>query len=144
MSVTVSARAASCPSCGGEVFFRAGSSLVTSCEHCHAAVSRKGVQLENLGKVAELVPTSSPFQLGMSGKPKVQGIKPFRILGRLQLSTGEGTWDEWHIGFDDGRFGWLAEEQGRFWVMRPLPTPSNPPPPEWQQIEPGMRLNFGA
>ncbi|MBK9088243.1 MAG: DUF4178 domain-containing protein [Holophagales bacterium] len=140
----MSSRAASCPSCGGEVLFRAGSSVVTVCPQCRSAVSRKGVKLESLGTVAELVPTSSPFRIGATGKPKAQGLKPFRIVGRLQLSTGEGTWDEWHVSFEDGRYAWLAEAQGSFWVMRPLPPPSNPPAPEFTQIAPGQRLNFGA
>ncbi|MBK6406538.1 MAG: DUF4178 domain-containing protein [Holophagales bacterium] len=84
-------------------------------------MSRKGAGLESLGTVSELVPTSSPFRIGTTGKPKTQGLKPFRIVGRLQLSTGEGTWDEWHVSFEDGRYAWLAEAQGTFWVMRPLP-----------------------
>lgn len=140
----MSSRAANCPSCGGEVLFRAGSSVVTVCPQCRSAVSRKGARLESLGTVAELVPTSSPFRIGTTGKPKAQGLKPFRIVGRLQLSTGEGTWDEWHVSFEDGRYAWLAEAQGTFWVMRPLPAPSNPPAPEFTQIAPGQRLNFGA
>lgn len=140
----MSSRAASCPSCGGEVLFRAGSSVVTVCPQCRSAVSRKGANLEALGVVAELVPTSSPFRLGMTGKPKAAGLKPFRIVGRLQLSTGEGTWDEWHVSFEDGRYGWLAEAQGTFWVTRPLPAPTNPPPPEFHQIAPGQRLSFGG
>jgi ribosomal protein S27E len=107
-------------------------------------VSRKGANLEALGVVAELVPTSSPFRLGMTAKPKAAGLKPFRIVGRLQLSTGEGTWDEWHVSFEDGRYGWLAEAQGTFWVTRPLPAPTNPPPPDFPQIAPGQRLSFGG
>jgi len=35
-------------------------------------------------------------------------FRPFRIIGRLQLSTGEGTWDEWHVAFGDGGYAWLA------------------------------------
>jgi DNA-directed RNA polymerase subunit RPC12/RpoP len=102
------------------------------------------VNLEAIGKVAELVPTSSPFKLGLRGKPKKGGIKPFVIVGRLQLSTGQGTWDEWHIAFEDGKYGWLAEAQGQFYITRPLPPPSNPPAPEFSQLQAGMKLNFGA
>jgi hypothetical protein len=118
--------------------------VVTVCPQCRSAVSRKGARLESLGTVAELVPTSSPFRVGTTGRPKGGGLKPFRIVGRLQLSTGEGTWDEWHVSFEDGRYAWLAEAQGGFWLMRPLPPPSNPPAPEFTQIAPGQRLNFGA
>lgn len=116
---------------------------MTVCPQCRSAVSRKGVRLESLGTVAELVPTSSPFRVGTTGKPKGQGLKPFRIVGRLQLSTGEGTWDEWHVAFEDGRYAWLAEAQGGFWVMRPLPAPANPPAPEFEQLAPGHVLSFG-
>ena len=116
---------------------------MTVCRQCRSAVSRKGVRLESLGTVAELVPTSSPFRVGSTAKPKAAGLKPFRIVGRLQLSTGEGTWDEWHVAFEDGRYAWLAEAQGTFWLTRPLPPPSNPPAPEFTQIAPGMQLDFG-
>ncbi|MBK9965958.1 MAG: DUF4178 domain-containing protein [Holophagales bacterium] len=114
----MSSRAASCPSCGGEVLFRAGSSVVTVCPQCRSAVSRKGARLEALGTVAELVPTSSPFRIGTTGKPKTPGLKPFRIIGRLALDR-RGTWDEWHVSFDDGHYAWLAEAQGTFWDPAP-------------------------
>lgn len=136
----MSARAAQCPNCGAEVLFSAGSSLVTVCRQCRAAVARKGVNVEAIGIVAELVPTSSPFRVGMSARPR-RGIKPFRIVGRLQLSTGEGTWDEWHVAFESGGYAWLAEAQGAFWMMQPLPAP---PVPEWETLRPGERLNLGA
>jgi hypothetical protein len=103
-------------------------------------VARKGVDLEAIGKVAELVPTSSPFKVGMSARPK-HGTKPFRIVGRLQLSTGSGTWDEWHVAYESGGYAWLAEAQGAFWLMQPLPSPAVP---EWNQLHPGERLNLGA
>lgn len=138
----MSARAAQCPSCGGEVLFRAGTSLVTVCTHCRAAVARKGAALESLGKVAELVPTSSPFQVGMTGKPRRAGLRPFTIAGRLQLSYGQGAWDEWYLAFDDGRYGWLAEAQGQFWLTRAMPAPTHPPPPEFSQLQPGQALQL--
>jgi hypothetical protein len=122
------------------VLFQAGSSLVTICPQCRSAVARKGTNLEAIGTVAELVPTSSPFKVGMAAKPK-HGTKPFRIVGRLQLSTGEGTWDEWHVAFDSGGYAWLAEAQGAFWMMLPLPPPAAP---EWEGLRPGERLNLGA
>jgi Domain of unknown function (DUF4178) len=114
--------------------------VVSVCPHCRAAVARKGVDLEAIGQVAELVATSSPFRLGLGAKPK-KGIKPFTFVGRLQLSTGEGTWDEWHIAFADGSYGWLAETQGEFYLMLPVKPPEVP---EFSQIQPAMRLDLGA
>lgn len=141
----MSARAANCPNCGSEVRFSAGSSLVTVCPSCRSAVARRGVNLEAIGKVAELTPTSSPFRIGMDGKPK-KGFRPFRIVGRLQLATsaeggtGRSVWDEWHVVFDDGRSGWLAEAQGSFYLMKPMPTPEGVP--ELERLAPGQRLDI--
>ncbi len=136
----MSARAAQCPNCGAEVLFSAGSSLVTICRQCRSAVARRGVNLEAIGVVADLVPTSSPFRVGMRSRG-TKGVKPFTIVGRLQLSTGEGTWDEWHVAFGDGGYAWLAEAQGGFWMMLPLKPP---PVPEWTTLSPGQSLDLGA
>ena len=57
----------SCPSCGATVVFALGSSLLRVCEHCGVAVARKGANLANYGKVAELIPTPSVLALGMDG-----------------------------------------------------------------------------
>ncbi len=137
---TLSARAAQCPNCGAEVLFSAGSSLVTICRQCRSAVARRGVNLEAIGVVADLVPTSSPFKVGMRSRG-TKGVKPFTIVGRLQLSTGEGAWDEWHVAFADGGYAWLAEAQGGFWMMLPL---APPPVPEWTKLSPGESLDLGA
>ncbi|HQQ78325.1 MAG TPA: DUF4178 domain-containing protein [Thermoanaerobaculia bacterium] len=136
----MSARAAQCPNCGAEVLFSAGSSLVTICRQCRSAVARRGPIIESIGVVAELVPTSSPFKVGMRSRG-TKTVKPFTIVGRLQLSTGEGTWDEWHVALGDGGFAWLAEAQGGFWMMLPLKPP---PVPDWTQLAPGQPLDLGA
>jgi uncharacterized protein (DUF983 family) len=136
----LSARAAQCPNCGGAVRFQTGASLVSICPQCKSAVARKGADLEAIGTVAELVPTSSPFKLGMDARPQ-KGMRPFHIAGRLQLSTGEGTWDEWYVGFNDGTWGWLAEAQGGFWLMTPVKPPQVPP---YEQLQPGETLDLGA
>ena len=113
---------------------------MTICRQCRSAVARRGVDVEAIGVVAELVPTSSPFKVGMRSRGS-RTVKPFAIVGRLQLSTGEGTWDEWHVALQDGGFAWLAEAQGGFWMMLPLKPP---PVPDWAQLSPGQSLDLGA
>jgi hypothetical protein len=113
---------------------------VTICRQCRSAVARRGANVEAIGVVAELVPTSSPFKVGMKSRG-TKTVKPFTIVGRLQLSTGEGTWDEWHVALQDGGFAWLAEAQGGFWMMLPLRPP---PVPDWTQLSPGQSLDLGA
>jgi hypothetical protein len=103
---------APCPACGGPIEFRVSSSLVTVCEFCHSVVARGDRNLEDLGKVAALVETNSPLELGTTGRYR---DKPFELVGHVQYRhSAGGVWDEWYASFPGNRWGWLAEAQGRF------------------------------
>jgi DNA-directed RNA polymerase subunit RPC12/RpoP len=105
---------ANCPSCGAPITFAIGSSAVVVCPYCSTLAARSDRGVEDHGKVAALVDTGSPLRVGAAGKYRNQG---FRITGRVQLRhQAGGTWDEWYAAFDDGRWGWLAEAQGRFYI----------------------------
>ncbi len=105
---------ASCPACGAPIQFNIGSSVVRVCEYCNSVVARGDRKLEDLGKVADLVETGSPLELGLHGV--YRGV-PFELTGRAQLGhEAGGVWDEWYAAFQDGRWGWLAEAQGRFYL----------------------------
>ncbi len=94
--------------------FKTGSAIVVVCESCNSAVARGDRKLEDLGKVAELVETGSPLDVGLKGA--YRGV-PFELTGRAQLGhSAGGIWDEWYAAFQDGRWGWLAEAQGRFYL----------------------------
>ena len=70
--------------------------------------------MKDIGKVAALVDTNSPLAIGLMGK---YNGKSFRLTGRAQLSHAlGGVWDEWYAAFDDNRWGWLAEAQGRLFL----------------------------
>ena len=105
---------APCPACAAPVEFKSRTSLVTICPYCSSAVARGDKSLEDHGKVADLVDTESPLKVGAKGK--FRG-KPFRIMGRVQYQHGAGgIWDEWYAQFPNGKWGWLAEAQGRFYM----------------------------
>jgi uncharacterized protein DUF4178/nudix hydrolase family protein len=111
---------ANCPACGGSITFAIGSSAVVICDHCRSVVARTDRALEDLGKVAALVDTGSPLQLTLPGKYHGVG---FRITGRTQMRhQAGGVWDEWYAAFDDGRWGWLAEAQGKYYVTFQMPA----------------------
>jgi hypothetical protein len=94
--------------------FKIGSSVVAICDFCHSVIARGDRKLEDLGKVADLVETGSPLDVGLRGQ--FQGIS-FELTGRAQLGhEAGGLWDEWYAAFADGRWGWLAEAQGRFYL----------------------------
>jgi hypothetical protein len=84
------------------------------CDYCRSAIARTDRALEDLGKVAALVDTGSPLRRDLPGKYHGTG---FRIVGRTQMQhQAGGVWDEWYAVFDDGRWGWLAEAQGKYYV----------------------------
>lgn len=104
---------ASCPSCGAALSFRPGT-MVAVCSYCKALAARKDRDPELIGKVADLVDTGSPLGLGASG---TYTGRAFTLAGRVQLKHPlGGVWDEWYLALDDGRWGWLAEAQGRFYL----------------------------
>jgi hypothetical protein len=101
-------------------------------------VARKGASLASYGKVADLIPTPSVLALGMDGD--YEGAPPFRLVGRMQLDWGQGTWDEWMLGFLDGSWAWLSEAQGRFHYMGQAPLP---PAPAFDDLAVGHTLDLG-
>lgn len=106
---------APCPSCGANVEFKISSSLVTVCEYCQSVVARGDAKLEDHGKVARIVPTSSPLRLGMTG---VYRDKSFEVVGRVQYGhAGGGVWNEWYAAFAGDRWGWISESQGKLHVL---------------------------
>ena len=126
---------ASCPACGAPIQFKIGSSIVVICDYCNSVVARGDRKLEDLGKVADLVETGSPLQVGLRGV--YRGV-PFELTGRAQLGhAAGGVGDEWYAAFQDGRWGWLAEAQGRFYLTFPGTIPQQ------SLIEPFDMLELG-
>jgi Domain of unknown function (DUF4178) len=134
MSVLV----ANCPACGAPVEFKSGQSIVVVCEFCRSAVARTDRELKDLGKVAELVETGSPLDIGVRGKWK---DVPFELTGRAQLGHEMGgQWDEWYATFANGWLGWLAEAQGRFYITFQYPLPEGVQLPRFEQLELGQQV----
>lgn len=128
-----------CPSCGAEVAFELGTTLLRVCDHCGVAVARTGADVENYGLVAALIPTPSVLALGVEGG--YANAPRFRLVGRLQIDHGAGTWDEWLMGFDDGAWAWLSESQGKFHYMGQADLPHLP---DFDELQPGQSIELGA
>jgi hypothetical protein len=127
-----------CPTCGANVEFRYDDSFVRVCDSCRAAVVRGDRGVETLGKVADLTPTASPLKLFADGKYKGEG---FMLVGRAQYAhPAGGIWDEWYAKMDDGRWGWLAEAQGRFYLT--FETLGAGEPPLWKEVFPGATIQL--
>ncbi|HEV8483226.1 MAG TPA: DUF4178 domain-containing protein [Blastocatellia bacterium] len=127
---------ASCPACGGPITFKIGSSVVVVCEFCNSVVARGDRKLEDLGKVADLTETGSPLDIGLRGS--YRGVS-FELTGRAQLGhEAGGVWDEWYAAFADGRWGWLAEAQGRFYITFQQSMPEQSLLPPFEMLELGQ------
>lgn len=126
-----------CPGCGGAVIFAVGTGAVAVCPYCRSVVARGDRSVENLGKVADLVDTGTVLRLGLTGR--YEGV-PFQLVGRTQLQhAAGGVWDEWYAALDDGRWGWLAEGQGRFYWTFEAPGVGRDLP-EYRRLHPGQVL----
>ena len=116
---------ASCPSCGAPIVFRAASSLYVVCDFCRSTLLRSGENLQNIGRMAELLDDSSPIRIGSEGHFRE---RHFAVVGRIQLQYASGLWNEWHILFDDGRSAWLAEASGELIVSAQVAVKDPIPP----------------
>ena len=115
----MSSPAANCPNCGAPVKFLWSSAVQTTCEFCHSILVRTDVDLKKVGEVADLPPDASPIQIGTEG---VYQNKSFVVVGRIIYEYEQGGWNEWHIVYNDGSSGWLADAQLEYdlsWLAKP-------------------------
>lgn len=147
---------AACPNCGAPVEFASAASASAVCGFCRSTLLRDGEALRRIGTSAELFDDHSPLQLQAAGR--YQGAA-FTLVGRLQYgySSGaqpqapaagdaaalEGTWNEWHALFDNGRSGWLSEDNGAYVFAFDLPL-QGPAPPADELVAGERRLVHGA
>jgi hypothetical protein len=128
-----------CPHCGAPIVFKTSICLLAVCAHCSSLVRRKDLDVEKLGEVAQLQPDGTPLQLG--GRGAHQGAA-FDIVGRVQLATDAGFWNEWNIVFADGKQGWLGEAQGVYAVSFAAAAPDNVP--LFKNITVGQKIDLGG
>lgn len=130
---------AKCPSCGARVEFRSAGALLAVCGHCRATLLKRDLDVENLGKMAEVLEDGSTLQVRSEGR--YSGAS-FVVLGRIQLQYGAGFWNEWYIEFADGRTGWLSEGSGLFYVTFPITVEE--PLPAFADLQPGQSLRLNG
>jgi hypothetical protein len=129
---------APCPSGGAEVEFRWSSAVQTVCVYCRSILVRHDVDLERVGEVGDLPPDPSPIQTGTAG---IYRGRAFTVVGRIIYEHERGTWNEWHLGMDDGSSAWLSDAQLEYAVTA-LAAPEGPLPAasDWKA---GRELTLG-
>jgi len=132
-------KTAQCPSCGAEVRFQSASSVMAVCDYCRSTLVRHDLDIENIGKMAELAEDASPLRRGVAGVWK--GVN-FSLIGRIQLKYDAGIWNEWYALFDDGRTGWVSEGSGLAYIT--FPVESKGALPAWDALEPDQEIKIGG
>lgn len=120
----MSARSAACPNCGATIEFRWSAAVQTICPYCRAVLVRRDLDLEKVGMVSDLPPTSSPIQLGTEGR---FGKETFVVVGRIIYSYERGGWNEWHLRTMSGSSAWLSDAQGELAISAPAKSPGELP-----------------
>lgn len=126
-----------CPSCGAKVVFQSAASILAVCDYCKSTLVRRDLNVENIGKMAELHVDGSPLRLHAEGTYR---NVHFAIIGRIQLRFAQGLWNEWYLLFDDMRGGWLGEAQGTYAVSFLTDVPEKPPAFDALQVGRTVRL----
>lgn len=138
--VNLSKRAATCPACGGRVEFRLSTSLVSVCEYCNSVVARGDRGVEDHGKLSDLAETASPLKLRAQGK---WNGKSLLLIGRAQYRHASGAvWDEWYVALANGKWGWLAEAQGKFYLTFHRSISAESTLPAYDDLFPGQTLQL--
>lgn len=107
---------ATCPNCGAKIAFKWSGSVQTVCDYCKSVLVRSDVDLQVLGKVADLPPDSSPIQINTEG---IYRSKSFVVIGRILYEYDQGRWNEWHLMMNGGGSGWLSDAQEEYGVSFP-------------------------
>lgn len=127
-----------CPSCGARADFKSSVTLYLVCEYCRSLIVRRDLDVEALGKVAELQEDGSPLMLGTQGYYRKM---PFTLIGRIVRGWTDGKWNEWFMMLDDQRRGWLGEAQGQIMIF--LESDTQVPKTVAEQWEVGTTARFG-
>lgn len=136
----IRARTAACPNCGATISFGLASSPALVCEFCGWVVVRSDSGVRALGKMADLVPTVSPFEV--RDIVSVEG-RSATVMGRSQRDWGSGPWDEFYVAFEDGTSAWLSFAQGNWYVVGKV-AGGGASLPSWSSLAVGGRIGTGG
>jgi hypothetical protein len=125
---------ANCPNCGASIAFRWPGSVQTVCTFCKSVLIRTGIDLEKVGKVADLPASASPVQIGTEGS---FAGRSFVVIGRIVYEYDEGNWNEWHLMMNDGADGWLSDAQMEYCVTFPAKPEKLP-----RECRPGQQYTW--
>lgn len=124
----MTAPSTTCPNCGAAIRFAWSQAVQTTCPYCKSVLIREQMDLKRVGTVGDLPPTSSPIRLGTTG---AFHHRRFTVVGRVVYAYDRGSWNEWHVRFDDAGEGdesaWLSDARGEYAFAVATPGQTAPP-----------------
>lgn len=128
-------RSMSCPSCGAPVELKSRFTKVVVCEYCSSTLLVKDEGLDPTGKKAKIADYPTRFAVGKAGEIRGRG---FKVFGRVRYDYDDGFWDEWFIYFDDGKPGYLQEDEGEYTLYHKKRLTA--PLPPFEQVRVGSTI----
>ena len=118
--------------------FRGASSIVAVCGFCKSTLVRQGVDVENVGRQAELLEDASPIRIGTQGSHRGDG---FTVVGRIQFRYEAGVWNEWYVLFGGSKGAWLSDASGEYLITYLVPPQ---PVPHIKNVKPGDTVRLAG
>ena len=106
-----------CPNCGALIGTGVPGLPVVTCGFCNSLLSKAGDQLSKVGEAGRVPFDVSPIQIGT--RLTVGGARG-EIVGRERWAYDGGFWNEWLLQFPNGDTFWVAEETGKYMVMKEI------------------------
>ena len=128
-----------CPACGVSLDADERFAHLVTCPWCHSSFILDEHAARVTGEMAVLPPTPSPFVLGATGRIM---DRAFTIVGRVRYGWGQGYWDEWFLGFEDGSMAWISEDEGNFTLESW--SEATEAPIEYADATPGGSVTIGS
>ncbi len=128
-----------CPSCGAGLEVDNRFARLVVCAYCNSSIVLDEKAARLTGKMAVLDPTPSPFFVGATGAFKNQR---FTVLGRARYGYAKGFWDEWYLGFENGKKMWIGEDEGKYTLEKARQL--RKPPASFEDVKPGDRVKIAG
>ena len=106
-----------CPNCGALIGTGEPGLPVVTCGFCHSLLSKAGDALSKVGEAGQVPFDVSPIQLGTRLSV---GDARGEIVGRERWAYDGGFWNEWLLQFPGGEAFWVAEETGKYMIMKQI------------------------
>ena len=104
-----------CPKCRFETELSLEGDFTTTCPMCESRLISKADEI--IARPGMATVAQNPIGLAVGWPTQLKG-QTIQVHGRIQYRYESGYWDEFHVEFPGGKFGWITVDQGRYLLQR--------------------------